>query len=332
MLVFVTGAAGFIGRATVEELIKHGHQVLGLSRSDANAEMLTNLGAQVHRGSLDDLESLKSGAKAADGIIHVSSHCFPKGCPVVGRCNVFGPYHTALANIDSQLAFGSDFSDFQKLLQMDFGAVEAIGEAIYGSGKPLVIASGTMLAVKGKLAAEDDEPETGTPFALRQRTADLVVKLSKENGVRGSVVRLPPTVHGKEDKGMIPMFAGAAGKLGQVPIIGDGSNRWPACHRLDAAVIFRLALEVGKPGGVYHAVAEQGVPLKDIMGVVGQKMNIPIKSKTVEEAMPDVGFLALVLAADNPTSSEKTQKELGWNPKGSGQPDLIADLEANYFN
>ncbi len=235
--------AGFIGRATVEELLKHGHEVLGLSRSDKNTEILIKLGAQVHQGLLDDLESLKSGAKAADGVIH--------------------------------LAFHHDFSDYQKSAQMDQAAIQAMGDAIADTGKPLVIASGTLLAQKGKLAYEDDEPDRVPPFTMRQQAADLVTKLSKENGIRGSSVRLPPTVHGKEDRGLIPMFGDSAKKTGSATIIGDGTNVWPAVHRLDAAVIFRLALEKGKSGAIYHAVAEQGVPMKDIVSSPSRWKTVP---------------------------------------------------------
>ncbi|ETI27876.1 hypothetical protein G647_00325 [Cladophialophora carrionii CBS 160.54] len=300
MLVFVTGATGFIGRATVEELLTHGHQVLGLARSDASAETLTRLGVQVHRGSLDDLESLSSGAKAADGIIH--------------------------------LAFHHDFTNYRASALLDQAAIRAMASAIAGTGKPLVIASGTLLAYQGKLAHEDDEPDRSTPFSIRQESADLVTKLSTETAIRGSTVRLPPTVHGKGDYQFIPMIAEAARKIGHAVIIGDGANVWPAVHRLDAAVAFRFALEKGAPGAIYHAVSEEGVPVKDIMGVVGRRLQIPVDSKTVEEATADLGFIALALAADNPTSSEKTQRELGWNPVGSGQPGLLADLEANYFD
>lgn len=300
MLVFITGAAGFIGRATVSELLSHGHQVLGLARSDANAEILTKLGAEVHRGSLDDLDSLRSGAKAADGVIH--------------------------------LAFIHDFSDYGRAAKADQDAISAMMDAMAGTGNPFVIASGTMLAQKGTLAHEDDEPDRIMPFAMRTESADLVAKLAAEKGVRGSIVRLTPTVHGTEDKGLIPMFGGIAQKLGYAPIIGDGANRWPAVHRRDAAVLFRLALEKGTSGAIYHAVAEEGVPMKEIMAVVGKKLQLELKSLTLEEAMPGVGFMALVLGADNPATSEKTQKVLGWEPRGSGEPDLLVDLEANYFN
>ncbi|KIY00259.1 uncharacterized protein Z520_03944 [Fonsecaea multimorphosa CBS 102226] len=300
MLVFVTGAPGFIGRATIEELHKHGHEVLGLARSDASAEKISKLGAQVHRGDLEDLESLRTGAKKADGVIH--------------------------------LAFIHDFSNYERAGAADRAAIEAMAEAMAGTGKPLVIASGTMLAVKGQLATEDAEPERGTPFAMRQESADLVVKLSKEKGIRGSIIRLPPTVHGKEDKGLIPMYIDGARKAGAVSIVGDGSNRWCAVHRQDAAVLFRLALEKGVPGGTYHAVAEQGVPWKDIANVVGKNLQLPVENKSSEEAMKTLGFLALVFGADNPASSEKTQRELGWDPRASGQPELLADLEANYFS
>ena len=173
MLVFITGCAGFIGRAVTQELLNHGHQVLGLARSEASAEGITKLGAKVHRGDLEDLESLKGGAQAADGVIH--------------------------------LAFYPDFSNFQKCAEIDQAAIRAMAEAMANTGKPLVIASGTMLAKKGQLAHEDDEPDDTMPLALRQRSADLVAKMSREIGIRGSSVRLTPTVHGKEDKGLIPV-------------------------------------------------------------------------------------------------------------------------------
>jgi nucleoside-diphosphate-sugar epimerase len=300
MRVFVTGAAGFIGRATVEELHKHGHTVLGLSRNDANDAILSNLGAEIHHGNLDDLESLKSGARAADGVLH--------------------------------LAFNHDFSNYMKSLEGDLAAIQAMGDAISGTGKPLVIASGSLCCVKGKLALEDDEPDREPPFAARQAAADLVAELSKEQGIRGGVVRLPPTVHGEEDRGLIPMFADAARKAGYVTLVGDGANRWPAVHRLDAAALFRLVVEKGRAGGVYHAIAEEDVPMKEIVDIVADAVQAPAQTKTMEEALQGLGFLSVAFAADNPCSSAQTQKELGWNPNGSGKPGLLADLKASYFN
>ena len=297
MRVFVTGAAGFIGRAVVQELLNHGHQVLGLARNDASAETIAKAGAESHPGDLEDIESLKSGAKVADGVIH--------------------------------LAFIHDFGDFARVTAVDRAAIEAMGAVMAGTGKPLVIASGTMGVAKGELATEATEPERNTAFSERARSADAVYTLSKEKQVRGSVIRLPPTVHGAEDKGMIPLLIDSARKKGFVTYIGDGSARWPAVHRLDAAVLFRLALEKGTAGATYNAVAEQGVPIKDIVTVVGKHLQLPGVGKPMNEAVEAIGFLAHLVGSDNPTSSERTQRELGWHPT---QPELLADMQANYFS
>ncbi len=297
MRVFVTGAAGFIGRGVVQELLSNDHQVLGLAHHDASAEAITRAGAEPHRGSLEDIESLKSGAKAADSVIH--------------------------------LAFIHDFSDFARVTAVDRAAIEAMGEVMAGTGKPLVIASGTMNMPKGNLATEDTEPVRNTPFSDRVRSEDLVYTLSKEKQIRGSVVRLTPTVHGAEDKGLIPQLINMARQKGFVTYIGDGSARWPAVHRLDAAVLFRLVLEKGTAGATYHAVAEQGVPMKDIMTVVGKHLQLPVEGKPLDEALGTIGFFAHLVGSDNPTSSEKTQRELGWHHT---QPGLLADMEANYFS
>jgi nucleoside-diphosphate-sugar epimerase len=295
MRVFVTGAAGFIGRAVVQELLNNGHQVLGLARSDANAEAITKAGAEAHRGDLEDIESLKSGARLADGIIH--------------------------------LAFIHDFANFARAAAVDAAAIEAIGEVLAGTGKPLVIASGTMMAPKGVLATEDTGPDRSTPFSVRNQGADAVYAMSKDKQVRGSVIRIAPTVHGAEDRGFITMLINAAQKNGYAAYIGDGSARWPAVHRLDTAVLFRLALEKGTAGATYNAAAEQGVATKNIAEAIGKKLGLPVESKTVEEAAKDLGFLAHILSADNPTSSEKTQKDLGWKPSQLG---LLEDIEKTY--
>ena len=296
MRVFVTGAAGFIGRATVQELVKNGHQVLGLARSDASAEAVTKAGAEPHRGDLKDIESLKTGAKAADGVIH--------------------------------LAFIHDFQDLAGACATDRAAIEAMGEVLAGTGKPLVIASGTLTCHKGVLAIEDAEPERNTPLSDRVKSADLVYALSKEKQVRGSVIRFSPTVHGAGDAGLIPHLINMYRLKGSVIYVGDGSARWPAVHRDDAAVLIRLALEKGTAGATYHAVAEQGVSMKDILTVVGKHLQLPLQGQPVQEAMGTIGFLAHMIAMDNPTSSEKTQKELGWHPT---QPGLLADMDTSYF-
>jgi nucleoside-diphosphate-sugar epimerase len=304
MRVFVTGAAGFIGRSVVRELLDHGHKVLGLARSDANAEILNKAGAEVHRGDLKDVESLKAGVRATDGVIH--------------------------------LAFVHDFSDFAGSAKVDREAIQAMAEAIVAKGKenPLVIASGTLgVTSGGKLATEDDDPErNGSPMAARYESGDLVYSLSKTSKglVRGSVVRLAPVVHGAEDWGFIPMLVGVSRKNGRACYLGDGSARWPAVHKLDAAVIFRLALEKGTAGATYNAVAEQGIPVKDIVTKIGERLQLPVESLPAgPEAAETLGLMAHLLAMDSPTSSDKTQKELGWKPSHLG---LLADMEANYFS
>lgn len=295
MRVFVTGGGGFIGRTLVRELLDNGHQVLGLSRSAASAEALTKAGAEVHQGDLEDLESLKSGARSTDGVIH--------------------------------LAFVHDFNDFARCVNIDKAAIQAMGEAMAGTGKPLITASGTLAISNGKLATEDTDPERDNPMAIRYSSADLVYQLSREKQVRGSVIRLAPVVHGKEDWGFVPMLIGIARKIGYAPYIGDGSERWPAVHKEDAAVVFRLALEKGSVGSTYNAVAEQAIPTKDIITAIGKRFGLAVKSIPPKEAAETMGIMAHLLALDQPTSSEKTQKELGWKPSQIG---LLADIEANY--
>ena len=297
MRVFVTGAAGFIGRATVEELVKNGHQVLGLARSDANIEKITKAGGEPHKGSLEDLESLRSGARAADGVIH--------------------------------LAFIHDFQNLAHATAVDRAAIEAIGEVLSGTSKPLIISAGTLMLPKGVLATEDTEDEKVGPFAERLKSAEIISTLSNEKQVRGMVMRFAPTVHGAGDWGFVPILTNMCREKGSAVYIGDGSNRWPAVHRADAAVLLRLALEKGRPGATYHAVAEEGVAMKDIMTVIAKHLNLPMEGKSAEEAAAVYGFFAHPVGADNPTSSEKTQKELGWRPVQSG---LLADMEANYFS
>ena len=296
MRVFVTGAAGFIGQAIVKELLNNGHYVVGLARSEKSAETITSAGAEVHRGDIEDIESLKSGALSTDGVIH--------------------------------LAFIHDFSDIARATAVDRAAIAAMGETIAGTKKPLVIASGTMMLPKGQLGTEDTDAERGTLFAERAKSSDLVVQLSKEKQVRGSVVRLPPTVHGAGDEAFIPQMIDLARKNGFVTLVDDASARWPAVHRNDAAVLFRLALENGTPGATYHAVAEQEVPTQEIMDTIGKHLKLPVEKKSLDDAVASIGFYAYVVGADNPTSSEKTQRELGWQPT---QSTLIADMESKYF-
>ncbi|MCJ1355191.1 MAG: hypothetical protein MMC33_005182 [Icmadophila ericetorum] len=299
MRIFVTGAAGFIGSAVVKDLLEHGYQVLGLARSDVSAEAISKAGAEVHRGDLENLESLRSGAKASDGVIH--------------------------------LGFIHDFSNYAGAVAVDRAAIAAMGEAMAGTGNPLIIASGTLgkIVPRGEIATEDTEPERNSPLSERAKSADLVKQLSKEKGIRGMVVQLTPTVHGPGDPQLIPRMIDMARKTGIVTYIGDGSNRWPAVHLDDAAVLFRLALEKGTPGATYNAVAEQGVLIRDIMNVIGQRLKLPVEEKSTQEGQAAMGLLSVFFGVDNPTSSEKTRKALGWTPT---KPGLLEDLEANYFD
>ena len=289
MRVFITGSTGFIGSALVKELIGAGHQVLGLTRSDAGAQALTAAGAQPHQGRLEDPESLRAGAASADAVIHC--------------------------------AFNHDFSRFQQNCEEDRRAIEALGDVLVGSEKPLIVTTGVALLAKGRPATEDDVPppvSAGYPRAS-EHAATALEKL----GVRTMVVRLPQ-VHDTRKQGLVSFAIQAAREKGISPYIGEGQNRWAAAHVLDAARVYRLALEKGHAGARYHAVDEEGVRAKDIAEAIGRGLNVPVKSISQEEAAGHFGPLAGFAVLDLTASSAITRKELGLTPTG---PSLLADLE-----
>ena len=303
MKVFVTGATGFIGSAVVRELIEAGHQVLGLARSDESAAKIASAGAEVHRGSLDDLDSLRSGAASSDGVIH--------------------------------LAFIHDFSDYQGAAQTDLHAVQTIGAALEGSGKPFVITSGTaMLSFflpPGRLGTERDVAAPDSAPRPRVASENAALALA-QRGVRSSVVRLAPSVHGEGDLGFLAGFVSVlimiARAKGVSGYIGDGSNRWPAVHRLDAAHLFRLALEKAPAGSMLHGAEDEGIPVRTIAEVIGRHLDLPVVSISPEDAGEHFGWLGTFLTVDNPTSSALTRELLGWRPV---HPTLIQDLEEGHY-
>lgn len=293
MHVFVTGGSGQTGPAVVAELITAGHTVTGLARSDAAAARLESLGATPHRGSLDDLDSLRRGAETADGVLH--------------------------------MAYGGDFSDLGDMMRRDRSAIETLGRPLEHSGKPLVVTSGTLVMPAGRETTEKDEPDAAGIAAFRIAGERACLGFATR-GVRASVVRLAPTVHGPEDHGFIPMLIATARKTGVSAYIGDGTNRWPAVHRLDAAVLFRLAVEKAPAGSVLHGVAESGVTLKSIAETIARGLDLPTVSLTPDEAATHFvsPFMATAYGFDGPVSSSYTRELLGWSPT---HPTLLEDLE-----
>jgi nucleoside-diphosphate-sugar epimerase len=300
MRVFVTGASGHIGSAVVPELLGAGHEVVGLARSDASAAALSTAGAEVHRGALDDLDGLSSAAAAAEGVIH--------------------------------LAYDHSFSDFVAAATTDLRAIEAIGAALEGSDKPFVVTSGTLMLAElthgGHVGLETDAVDSGSPPRPRVASENAAMALA-DRGVRSSVVRLAPSVHSSIDRhGFVPRLIEIARERGVAGYIGDGANRWPAVHTLDAARLFRLALERAPAGSRLHGVGDEGVPVRDIAAVIGRQLGVPAASIAPDDAADYFGFLAAFIGTDNPTSNAITRELVGWEPT---HPGLIDDLEEGHY-
>ncbi len=295
MRVFLTGATGWIGAATVPKLIDAGHQVVGLARSDASAEALAAAGAEALRGTLEDVDSLRKGADGADGVIH--------------------------------LAYIHDFSQYEANALVDRQAIEAIAEVLEGSPRPLVFASGTGGLPGGGVRTERDRHDADHPLGARGRTEAFALSLA-DRGIRPVSVRLAPTVHGDGDHGFVAMLVGIARDKGVAGYVGDGANRWPAVHRLDAASLFCAALAHAPSGSALHGVAEEGVALGDVAEVIGRHLGVPVVSIAPSDALEHFGWLAMLLGADLPASSALTRELLGWEPTGPG---LLADLEEGHY-
>jgi nucleoside-diphosphate-sugar epimerase len=303
MRVFVTGASGWIGSAVVPELLGAGHQVVGLARSDASAEALVKAGAEVVRGTLDDVETLREAAKGADGVIHLA--------------------------FKHDIAFSGGF---EAAADADRLAIDTFGDVLAGTGKPLVIAGGVLGLTPGRVLTEEDglaspADNHGAGPAKRMDNARATVALA-DRGVRSSVVRLPPTVHGDGDQGFVPTIINAARTNGRSAYVGDGTNRWPAVHRSDAATVFRLAVESAPAGSVLHAVGEEGVALRDVAEVIGRHLDVPVASISPEDAPAHFTWMAGFVGLDSPASSDRTRELLDWRPAGPG---LLEDLDQGHY-
>jgi nucleoside-diphosphate-sugar epimerase len=291
MRVFVTGASGFIGSTVVPELIDAGHQVLGLARSASSADAVEAAGAHVHRGDLEDLESLRAGAESADGVIH--------------------------------LAFNHDFTDYAGAAETDRRAIDTLGAVLAGSDRPFVVTSGLAGFALGRTMTEDDAADPDSP-----RASEHAALAFASRGVRVAVLRLPPSVHGEGDHGFVPRLIDIAREKGVSAYPGDGSNRWPAVHRFDAARLFRLALESAPAGARLHAIGDEGLPVRDIAGTIGRHLSLPVTAIAPETAANHFGWLGVFFSLDVPASSALTRERLGWRPTQTG---LLDDLEEGHY-
>ncbi|PMD92383.1 3-beta hydroxysteroid dehydrogenase [Siphonobacter sp. BAB-5405] len=292
MRVFVTGATGFVGSAIVQELLAAGHQVLGLARSDASAQSLRKTGVDVLRGNLEDPEALKEGASAADGVIHT--------------------------------AFIHDFSQYAAAAT-DKRAIEALGSALVGTDRPLIVTGGILIVPSegGIITETNAAPAT-------HRASEATAMALAEAGVQASVIRLPPSVHDQGDVGFVPFLIDLARKKGVSAYVGDGSNRWPAVHRLDAARLYRLALEKAATGQRYNAIGDEGIPVREIAELIGQELQVPVVSVSPEEAINHFDWMSRFITFDSPATATQTRAALGWEPVHAG---LIEDLrKSHYFN
>lgn len=294
MKVFVTGASGFVGSAVVKDLLENGHEVLGLARSDASANALTAAGAQVHRGNIGELDTLRSGVINADAVIHT--------------------------------AFNHDFSRYKQSCEEDRHIIAALGEAIGDSGKPLVVTSGVGLLSFDRIVTEDDAVPS-SELAPRAASEEAAIVL-QQKGIKAYILRLPPSTHGIGDRGFVPMVADMAKKGGESVYIADGQNRWAAAHRFDAAAMYRLIVEQQPEQKVFHAVAEQGIAFGQIAEIIAQKLELPIVSKEKANAETHFKWFLHFASIDCPASGEKSKATLGWKPKHIG---LLDDMQNNYF-
>ncbi len=297
MRVFVTGATGFVGSAVVKELIAANHQVLGLARSDSSAEALAAVGAKVQRGDVENLDSLRQGAASSEAVIHT--------------------------------AFIHDFTKFKQNCEIDRRAIDALGSALQGSQRPLIVTSGTGLVSGSKVATEDDAPPSG-PSAIPRVASEEAAASLAARGIHVSIIRLPPSVHGHADHGFVPHLIALAREKGVSAYVADGTNPWPAVHRLDAAKLYRLILEKGfTPGQRFHAVAEEAIPFRDIAAVIARRLNLPVISKSSEEAASHFGWFAHFAAMGNPSSSAITRHHTAWRPTQTG---LIEDVASPAYD